>query len=252
MKTNCNLRFTKKMIKGLFILFLIFQYSHSFAIITIEMDENKVYVSTDEVGTAGYKGCEARKLKSVNAYVYILYRKQIKSQKNTQTCSSNSTGSWIEVARKDSNRSEEEFPNMPFGKYKATVYSGQAIGCTINSDSKFPSKSIVYQQEKSFAFNLTNGETKLVDATIISMPTNNSDNDAMKVFPNPTNGKLNIQIKDGQLKSNANIIFYDLLGREVITISQIIDDAKYQEWQIDLSDFSEGAYILRVFDNEGQ
>lgn len=246
MKTNCSLCF---MIKNLFILFLFLQSAQSFATIKIEMQDNKVYVSTDEIGTAGYKGCETGKLKQANAYVYTLYSKQIRSQKNAQTCSSSSTGTWVQVAKKESNQPEVEFPNMPLGEYKATVYAGQAIGCTINSDTKdYPSKSIVYQQEKSSTFNLTNEAVELVDAKIISIPINN---EAMKVFPNPTNGELNIQINDSQLKSNANIIFYDLLGREAMTMSQSIDDTKYQEWKVDVSEFSEGAYILRVFDNEG-
>ncbi|MFK8007116.1 MAG: T9SS type A sorting domain-containing protein [Saprospiraceae bacterium] len=246
MKTNYSLRFT---IKRLFILLLIFQSSNSFATIKIEMADNNVYVSTNEIGIAGYKGCETGKLQSVNAYVYTLYRKQIKSQKNGQTCSPNSKGSWIQVAQKESNQPAVEFSNMPFGEYKATVYTGQSIGCTINGDTKdYPSKSIVYHQEKSSTFNLNNEVAELVGATIISTPINN---DAIKVFPNPTNGELNIQIKDSQLKSNANIIFYDLLGREALAMSQTIEDAKYQEWKIDVSNFSEGAYLLRVFDNEG-
>lgn len=246
MKTNYSLFL---IIKRLFIFLLIFQCSNSFAAIKIEMADNKIYVSTDDVGTAGYKGCETEKLKQVNAYVYTLYRKQVRSQENAQTCSSSSRGTWIQVAKKESNQPEVEFPNMPFGEYKATVYAGQAIGCSIAGGTKdYPSKSIVYHQEKSSTFNLTNEAVELVDAAIGSIPINN---DAMKVFPNPTNGELNIQIKDSQLKSNANIIFYDLLGGEAMNLSQSIEDAKNQEWQVDVSEFSEGAYILRVFDNEG-
>jgi hypothetical protein len=246
MKTNYSLRM---MIQKLFVLFLIFQCTQSFAAIKIEMMDNNVYVSTDEVGTAGYKGCETGKLKTVNAYVYTLYRKKYKSKNELQTCSSSSTGIWVQVAKKESEFSKEEFQNMPMGEYKATVYVGQAIGCNIDGDTEnYPSKSIVYQQEKSSVFSLTNEEATLVDAAVINVSTNN---DAMKVFPNPTNGELHIQIKDSNLKSTANIIFYDLLGQEAMTWSQSIDDVKFQEWQVNVSDFAEGAYILRVFDNDG-
>ena len=216
------------------------------------MNNDNVYISTDELGTAGYKGCEIGKLKQVKAYVYTLYRKEYKSQEGAQTCFSNNSGNWVEVAKKESEFSKEEFLNMPFGEYKATVYTGQSIGCTIDGDTKdYPSKSIVYHQEKSTIFNLTNDKARLVDATTVFTPPNNSNNDALKVFPNPTNGELHIQIKDSNLKSNANIIFYDLLGREAMTISRSIDDEKFQEWQVDISAFAEGAYILRVFDNDG-
>ena len=75
---------------------------------------------------------------------------------------------------------------MPIGEYKATVYAGQAIGCSIAGDTKeYPSKSIVYDQEKSSTFNLTNEEVTLVDAVVLSTIFNNN---AMKVFPNPANG----------------------------------------------------------------
>ena len=86
---------TNSMLKQLLILFLFFQYSNSFAAIKIEMANNNVYVSTDEVGTAGYKGCETGKLKQVNAYVYTPYRKELKKNNNAQTCSPISKDKWV-------------------------------------------------------------------------------------------------------------------------------------------------------------
>jgi len=220
-----------------------------YATVTIELDGNDVYVSTSEKGVQGYKGCNPDKTKIVDAYVFTLY-KRIKSREagkgsGTQTCSKPSK--WVKVAEKSSNSSTESFPDMGIGEYKATVYAGQSIGCNIDGDTKgFPAKSIVYQQEKSTPINL--------DATskvFSSVNSNEGINDALKIFPNPTSGNLHIQIKDHILQSEASIVFYDLLGQEAMKITRSIDDQGFQEWQVDVSDFAEGAYILRISDREG-
>ena len=218
------------------------------ASITIEMKTNKVIVSTDQIGVAGYKGCEAEQLILKKAYVYTLYKKELPKEKNGQSCNcTNSHGSWVEVGKIESDLATEVFSNMPQGEYKATVYAGQAIGCDIAGDTEsYPSKSIVYQQEKSTAFNFQAATASVSNATITSLR-----NDALSVFPNPTSGELNIKLQDHDLKSNAQIVFYDLLGKKIKQISQTIKDEKYLEWQVDVSEFAEGAYMLRVLDGEG-
>ena len=223
----------------------------SYATVTIEFDGEDVYVSTSENGVQGYDGCDPNKAEVLDAYVYSLYKRVIKEAEkdkdgNPQTCSSCSY--WIKVAGKTSNLSTESFPNMGVGEYKATVYAGQAIGCQIEGDSKgFPTQSIVYQQEKSTPINLE------VNSEVFSNTSANGalKNDALKVFPNPTSGSLHIQMKDHILQSEASIVFYDLLGKEAMKISRPIDDQQFQEWQLDVSAFSEGAYILRIADGEG-
>lgn len=221
-----------------------------YATITIELDGEDVYVNTSEQGVSGYQGCDLNSAKIINAYVYTLFKKVEQKSggkgNNLQTCSNNSR--WVKVAEKTSNSSTEFFPKMGEGEYKATVYAGQAIGCTITGDTKdFPKKSIVYQQEKSTPITL-NGNTLVYN----NSNTNSiNDKDALKIFPNPTSGNLHIQIKDHILQSDASITFYDLLGQEAMTTRRSINDGSFQEWQVDVSHFSEGAYILRVSDQEG-
>ena len=56
----------------------------------------------------------------------------------------------IQVAKASGNNSTHVFKKRPEGEYKATVSSGQAIGCQITGDTQeFPSKSIVYEQKKT-------------------------------------------------------------------------------------------------------
>ncbi len=231
------------------LLFLIINLQ-VFATVTIELDGVDVYVSTTEIGVQGYQGCDPNNSETVDAYVYTLY-KRIQQRgggkgSDTQTCSNGSK--WVQVAKSSSNSSTESFPKMGVGEYKATVYAGQPIGCTIEGDSKnYPSKSIVYKQEKSNPINLDS------NSEVFSGLNSNGvlNNDALKIFPNPTSGDLHIQIKDHILQSEASIVFYDLLGKEAMKINRSIDDQNFQEWQVDVSDFSEGAYILRIFDGEG-
>jgi len=226
-------------------LFLSSLFHATQAQVTIDMDDGKVFVRTDMEGYQGYQGCDLDHLNLVNAYVYTLYRKESKMTK-TQTC--NTGAVWVKVAEKKSNLDEEVFPNMPIGEYKATVYSGQAIGCNIDGETQsFPSKSIIYQQEKSkiFDFNPANTES------VVSSNQHIITSDALSVFPNPTSGALQIQLKDHSLKRDVQIVFYDLLGQEIKQFKQVAEDQKFQEWQVDVSGFSEGAYILRVFDGEG-
>lgn len=244
MKTHSSL---SSLLKKAILITLLLPTLQMFATVNIEMGDNEVIVTTDAVGKTGYKGCEAEKLQLVPAYEYTLYRKEKIISKvtntNTQTCPSPSTR-WVKVAEKKSDSSLEVFLNMPRGEYKATVLSGQAIGCSIDGNTQsYPSKSIVYYQEKSNTFDLSNEPNESTLST--------TNKDVLKVFPNPTSGEINIQLQDHSLKEKATIVFYDLLGKETLVISQNIEDKSFTEWKVDVSSFSGGAYLLRISDQEG-
>ncbi len=219
-----------------------------FAAVSIEMGNNEIIVTTDEVGQEGYKGCQEGQLKLLSAYVYTLYKKEY-SQNNLKnsTHQSCSAFKWVKIDEKKSNSPEEVFPNMTVGEYKATVYSGQAIGCSINGNTKnYPSRSIVYYQEKSNTFDLN--DTSIDTNNVITSATNQG---VLNVFPNPTSGEIQIQLKNHSLNKKANIVFYDLLGKEALRLNQDVNNNAFTEWQIDVSSFSGGAYVLRIFDQEG-
>ena len=247
MKTHSSLFF---LIKKVILITLLLPALQTNASVSIEIENNEVIVTTTEEGKAGYKGCEIEYSQLVFAYEYTLYKKVFTQSKtkniNNQSCPS-PLFKWIKVGKKKSNSPQEIFPNMPLGEYKATVLSGQAIGCSIKGDTQdYPTKSIVYHQEKSNTFDLS-GESKREETPSIG----SSDFDILKVFPNPTSGEINIQLKDHSLTEKATIVFYDLLGKETLRMNQDIKDKTFMEWQVDVSNFSGGAYLLRVFDQEG-
>lgn len=63
------------------------------------------------------------------------------------------------------------------------------------------------------------------------------------VFPNPTNGKLKIEINE---KHNAEILeIYTIMGKQLLAFSP---NQKMGTIEIDLSDFAEGTYFLKVYD----
>lgn len=64
--------------------------------------------------------------------------------------------------------------------------------------------------------------------------------DVFQVYPNPSNGQLNVLMKKG---NSANVHIFDTAGRLVHTQSSISNDTK-----IDLRNFAKGSYLM-VFDN---
>lgn len=220
------------------------------ATVTLEMTDNAIIVKTDEKGLSGYHGCGAENLQLVPAYIYSLYRKIIhgrRGKKSECNCNADCT-IWIKVAQKESNLAEEVFFDMPEGEYKATVLVGQAIGCAIDEGIKdHPDKSIVYFQDKSTKIKLTNEAT----ANSQSLLTANASSQDLKVFPNPTSGELHIQVSNSTLRKNATVVFYDLLGHKVMISGFDTYNETQLNWIVDLSHFVEGAYLLRVFDDEG-
>lgn len=84
-------------------------------------------------------------------------------------------------------------------------------------------------------------------ATLSTINTNPINN--IKVFPNPTNGKVSVSnIKDANLKS---VEIYSVLGR---LIKQIIVEKSITEFTINLSNLNKGMYILKLnsFENISQ
>jgi aminopeptidase N len=65
-------------------------------------------------------------------------------------------------------------------------------------------------------------------------------NTVMRLFPNPTSSRLNLQMPDGAIL--AQVIMYNTLGQTIVTSTET-------SW--DVSSFSQGIYYLKVFYNTG-
>ena len=59
----------------------------------------------------------------------------------------------------------------------------------------------------------------------------------VKIYPNPTNGVVNIQSNNAEITS---VSVYDLLGKQVFATDKLIDN------QINLSGLNHGVYMLDV------
>lgn len=70
---------------------------------------------------------------------------------------------------------------------------------------------------------------------------------AVRIYPNPTNGKLTISIDDYEEPDQASFIIYDLSG-------VIVYDSKVtgQASSVDISDCQSGIYILTIMINGNQ
>lgn len=224
--------------------------------VKIESTSSSITVSTDEVGVPGFRGCSTDKLNEVPAYVYVLLYKE-KGDKETDCEGEKGDGgtrsfhsAWEEVNRLASNESTASFEQLPEGRYKVEVLVGQAIGCLITGgDESMPARSIVYLQEKTNPFVLgskkeTNQEplakTKVIPQNIL------------EVFPNPASNQIQIHLHSPDLGAHTEIVLYDLLGRAMIQKKESTQGlGKKFNWTMDVGQFSDGAYLLVVKDEEG-
>lgn len=68
----------------------------------------------------------------------------------------------------------------------------------------------------------------------------------MSVFPNPTQGKVEL-VLNGVIENEANIILTDLLGRQLSVPRRVDQTPKQLKAEIDLSQLASGIYVLSVW-----
>ena len=78
---------------------------------------------------------------------------------------------------------------------------------------------------------------------ILSFNETSDPNTAIKVYPNPTNGILNIDTNNILLEK---VECYDVLGRLELT-----KDFNSDAIQVDLTDLNAGNYLIKLFTAEG-
>ncbi len=64
------------------------------------------------------------------------------------------------------------------------------------------------------------------------------DESVVAVYPNPTTGKIYINVKNGNRK--ADVELYNLLGKKVLESKNTVE--------LDLSDFNRGVYLMKIYD----
>ncbi|WP_313807243.1 T9SS type A sorting domain-containing protein [Flavobacterium sp.] len=68
---------------------------------------------------------------------------------------------------------------------------------------------------------------------------------SLKMYPNPSKGYINIELP--QMVTEADVIFYDLLGKQVKTISVSSDSPR-----IETSDLPSGSYVVKIKSSAGE
>ncbi len=79
--------------------------------------------------------------------------------------------------------------------------------------------------------------------TNISSPLLNEQN-AIEIYPNPSNGTFRVSLGDGQLAKNYDLIIFDVFGRIAKQAGNITNDQ-----QIDCSNLNNGVYLLQLRKN---
>ena len=95
-------------------------------------------------------------------------------------------------------------------------------------------------------------ETYMNTATtscFIATDINDVDDDIISIFPNPTNGSINIMLNQSVSKIN-EISIFNILGQPVYNKS--INEGGEFVLKVDLSEYSEGIYILNLIHNSGK
>ena len=213
-------------------------------LITIHSDYS-IEAYTTANGVKGYKGCQEDQLEEIPAFKFELY----KSQGNSfQVCRANNSNKWRKINTIISEDGQAKFNNLKEGQYKVICYSGHAIGCEINGDTgNFPDRSIVLEKEVSSIINISN------DNQASSLPSGEfTPPGQLKVFPNPANDKLNIQLSNTEFRGRINISLIDLLGQVMLSETHAVMDKQGEYlWTFDIQRFPPGAYFIYLSDKQG-
>lgn len=73
----------------------------------------------------------------------------------------------------------------------------------------------------------------------------NSSKINLSIYPNPSNGKFQLEINSLQSTKDYNLEVYDVLGNKIRVVSKL---AQQISNKIDFSDFPKGIYFIRLYD----
>ena len=211
--------------------------------IILQQKGNTLAVSTDQIGHAGFKGCDAQSAKKVPAYIFVLQHQK------SAACGTKSAGQWRTVERKEAAENRTVFYTIPDDRYRVVCYTGQAIGCTISGDTEaLPNRSIVYEKEVS----------QIIDGTPLSTDTPKQQslattNGQLTLFPNPASQQLTVQLEQSDLEKQVEVRLINLLGQAVYQ-KQYTLEPKFSTytWTIPTNSYESGTYFVQLVDLEGR
>jgi uncharacterized repeat protein (TIGR01451 family) len=119
-------------------------------------------------------------------------------------------------------------------QYKVKPKAGLPVGTTIKNTA-----NIIFDFNTPVATNTVSNLIQL--STVIHSVANK--NSAFTIFPNPAKNEITVCSK--QFGENGELIIYDLYGR-IIFSQQLNTKHKIQNTKINVSNFSEGVYVIEV------
>ena len=211
--------------------------------VIIQQKGNTLAVSTDQIGHAGFKGCDAQSAKKVPAYIFVLQHQK------SAACGAKSVGQWQTLERQESTKNQTVFNTVPDGRYRVVCYTGQAVGCAISGDTEsFPNRSIVYEKEVS----------QIIDGKPLS--SNTPKNQALAtttgqltLFPNPASQQLTVQLEQSDLEKQVEVRLINLLGQAVYQKEYTLEPGlSSYTWTIPTSSYESGTYFVQLIDLHGR
>jgi len=113
----------------------------------------------------------------------------------------------------------------------------------------FQSKNFLRNSEDPAPFNMSRGDNTYLDNVRFSESSTLSIEEIadinLNIYPNPSSGIVTLTIVDGI--DDADIVVVDALGRVIFTKS--IPNSTTGDFEIDLSDFNTGIYVIRIQSN---
>ena len=121
-----------------------------------------------------------------------------------------------------------------------TIQNG---GCSAAADSELTIANTNAQSSKNLQ-----GMVHLTEIGIVPSKAVSQEN-GIKVYPNPTQGQISVNISQLTLTGNLNVIISDVTGRQLTT--QKVDDGSNPVIRMDVSNLQNGLYFISVF-SEGK
>lgn len=216
--------------------------------VIIDRADDALTATSTTLGTAGYHGCNVATAEEVPAYVFELQALgQVTSGQGKISTACGVNNRWATVARQTSEDGQTTFSELPDGRYRVVVLAGEAIGCHLAGDTgALPAQSIVYHKETSMVIEL--GPQTLVQRVAMSPA-----HLALKVFPNPADQDITVELEGQHLQDEVTITLVGLLGKTLYSATHPLSATSVQHrWELSVSDYPAGAYFIRLQDSVGK
>ena len=111
--------------------------------------------------------------------------------------------------------------------------------------------TVTPDEQTTYAVTVTNGTCSTEDSITVNITTgvNEYGSSDIKIYPNPTNGIITIELSTKTAAQKPKIQVFDIYGR-LLSVVETQNFASLQTVEIDLSRYATGVYLVKVMNNE--